>query len=162
MINNHGSNITLTPEQSAQLEEWKARLAIIQEEIKKADSIRTSLNDDIEVCNKNKVYLDEVAEGLKVDIKRLELLKESLRLEVSQSANLLEAHIVQTTKHATHLRGKEKEHGEREETIAKKEKELSKIEEDHAVKAKKLAEQQLLVDKARDAFLKATEHVSWK
>lgn len=161
MNKNHGVNVTLTPEQSFQLEEWKARLAVVQDEIHKANEILSALNANIDVLNKSKVYLDETIEGLRGDLKRLDTAKETLRVEVSHSAALLAEHVAQTTSHITHLRSKEKDHGEREDLLAKKEKELAKKQEDYDAQEKKLAVQRLSVEKAREAFSEAAKHVGW-
>lgn len=151
----------MTPEQSFQLEEWKARLAVVQDEIRKAQEILDALNANIEVQNKSKVYLEETVEGLKGDVARLDTTKETLRAEVSLSAALLEEHVTKAATHTTHLRGKEKEHEERENLIAKKEKDLTKKHEDHNLEEKKLAAQRLLVEKASHAFSEAAKHVAW-
>lgn len=162
MLTNTGKNIKLTVEQTLQLEEWQRRLSVLQGEIKEGKKELATVTAEVDKKAAEKIVLEQSTELLSLEEKQLSNLKKERQVEVDASKEELNKHVeernagiaVLDSKSSLHTK-KEKELGELSLSLSNREKLLAEGE-------KKLSEQQLLVEEARKAFLKAAESIKWK
>lgn len=155
-------NKMFTHEQNSQLEEWKARLGIVQNEIRKATETLENVLPEIETKTKYLKYLEDNIVEAKEEVTRLDDLKVRLREEVEISSSQLTEHKKKTHEHTAILESKYLEYSDKINKFGLEQQSFNTEKEEHQKSAKALLEERLLVEKARDAFLSAAESVRWK
>lgn len=162
MITAPESNVKLTDVQKKQLETFRGRLSNIEAEITIAQGTLQVLKDDVVKATKEKKYLLTDVETLTTQVADLQKQKDEHNSLIVESQNLLRK---QADEHAA----ADKEYTQKKRELSDSSKDLSKKiathQKNEAVlndKSKKLSEDRLSVEKAKAAFLKASESVSWK
>lgn len=162
MLHSSSKEIEFTAEQKLQVMEWHNRLLNIQEEIEKANKELQVIETSIEVKTKHNNYLEEMGSNLEKTIETLKSERDSLSTEVNGSTKKLSEHAQETSKREQILHLREVASLRDEAEIASNKKQLEENIKEYSTKMTKLLEHQLLVEKAREAFLKAAESITWK
>jgi hypothetical protein len=161
MLKSVGSNIKLTSEQILQLEEWKDRLNVIQDEIKKTEPILEGLRTSIESASKYKISLEKTSSHLEEKVQNLEIKRNSLSEEIKESSKVLANHSIEMNERLQILSSREEEDRVRAQHINEAHEMLSQRENGHKTREQILSERELLVEKAAQALLEATKYVTW-
>lgn len=161
MLTTPENNVKFTDEQTRQVTAWSQKLSVIQAEIKKAEEQSNVLSTEIKALESHRDYLTSENANLETKVHQLQEVKLDIEAEVVKSSEKLLTHAVETKKRIEHLSKAETGHAETEKTLTLSHERLEKRSEELNAKAARLSEQQLLVEKARDVFLKATESVVW-
>lgn len=161
MINSDGANVRLTAEQSLQLLEWQNRLAVIQDELKKAETILEGTNATIAANTKHIDFLEE--EGVRLESKVVSLTQQVSTLEAQVAESVATLELQSNSSRQVHQRL-----DEREQLVSSKEQEiqgrhvaLKANENAHETKSKELHAHKLQVEEAREAFLKVARSLPW-
>ena len=162
MLNSSSKEIQFTAEQKLQTMEWHNRLVNIQEEIEKAKKQLNEVESAIEVKTKHNNYLEEMGSNIEKTIESFKTERDRLTQEVNSSTEKLSNHSQETSKRENALHLREVAVLKDEAGIDVSKKQLEERIKEHSIKVDKLSEHQLLVEKAREAFLKAAESVVWK
>lgn len=162
MVNNSNSQIKLTSEQQAQLNEWRRRLENTQNELAIAtEKLRVSKLDDEKVTAHIK-HQQEIVEQLEkiLDNKKGQLAEIEKNIEVNQEILkdlVAQAKLVAKSNDKKHIELKTLEEEIKTATIAHE-----KAVKDYTSKQDQLLKDQKQLDKVKGLFLKAIEGVTWK
>lgn len=159
--NSDSSNVVFTDEQTRQLSEWRGRLMTVQEEIRFATDRREALLNEVNELKKQQAYYDGLVTTLGIQVDELKKTKEELSTNVKDSHSKLIEHEKFTKTYHESMSDRRAEVEKLEKEIKEKSIVLTEEIAKHNDRTTKLSEQKLLVDRAREAFLKATESVTW-
>lgn len=162
MIISPESNVKFTDEQTKAIELAQGRLVVIQNEFLIAQKALKQANSDTLATTKERLYQEELLAKLEESAKPLEEKLSTLRSQVIESEDILKTNIENAR-----IVGEENEKlsaslTKRESVVSELESSLKDKEKDLNIKLTQLSEEQLKIAKAKDAFSKAIETVSWK
>ena len=163
MINNDTtSNTKLTLEQLQQIDAVEQKLTGLNTQILVANKNLKVVNNDTLRFAREIDAQKELLASLTTQIETLETKKQQLIADINESITTLDINKKQASEVLSANDAKSGELFEREKIIANKEKDLTKKEEDYNIRHSALLEDQLSIQTAKEAFLKATETVIWK
>ena len=161
MIDSPNENVKLTFEQLQKIDVVNKQLANLQSEIANAQKILKGTKLECDRAVKEKLYQEELSVGLVEQVKTLTAQKDGLVQEVTDFTTALN-----TLKEKTNEINKQ--NYEREAELIARMKDLKSKEDafnakvsDFTIQSSKLLEDQLSIQTAKEAFLKATETVTW-
>lgn len=162
MINNKIVGVHLNEEQTKQLQVFYTRLTNLRTETSIATKILENVKQEIVKVSMEKKYLEDSLEGLRVQAT-------SLKQKAIEHAKMVQQSTKELTTHREESNTTDSRHASKHDELSKREKELEEKESAHVkqvadftTKSKMLSEERLAVNKAKDAFQKATESIVWK
>lgn len=162
MINNPEPSTKLTDEQTKQLQVFYTRLTNLQTETSIATKNLEMLREETIKVSLEKKYTEDTLRDLREKLDQAaKEVDEHVKLVVKSQEELV-SHREERGKTDKHHSSKQKELAAREEEVVKSENMLKSLQEDLSHTSKMLSAERLEVDKAKEAFLHATESVVWK
>lgn len=161
-IFSNNKNVTLTLEQMQQIEEATTRLRNIESEIVIANRNLGIENKEVVKATKERMYQEELLAGL---LPKVEDAKKNLSdINSSIADGIATLDTIKRDKDAIEKDTADKriELESRATNIVILEKELKDRKDEYSASAEKLANDQLLVEKAKEAFIAAADSVVWK
>lgn len=140
MINQAADNVRLTDEQTRQLDEWKSRLNVIHDEVRKHEKILADAKLDLRRADEEKAYKDGLMQELDKSIGQLEERNTRLTLAAEDASREAYAHRESNNERDTQL-------GNREQAIEARETILTASEEENGRYATVLARQSEELDR---------------
>lgn len=154
--------IKLTPEQEASLATYQLRLANLENEISIASRNLRVIKQDTEKIVKEKIYQQELYDQAKAQAEKESEKLATINSEVGTAQIELDK-ITELHKTTTlQIEFERKEIADRETVLSASESSLKNEQDYFNIKSSQLLEEQNAVNTAKEAFLKATETVSWK
>lgn len=161
MIDSPNENVKLTFEQMQQIDIVQKRLSVLESEITSATKILKGTKSECDRAVKEKLYQEELLANIKEVVEQFTVKKDNLVLEIISHTTEIDNLKEKTTQ-------LNKENYDKESDIIARTKDLDNAEynfnqkvQDFSTKTNQLLEDQLSIKTAKDAFLKATETVSW-
>ena len=161
MINSNIKNVRLKLENIQQLAEVESRLSVIQSEINNHQKILRGIKMECDRFLKEKLYQEELLENLKKDVEKLEFKKQEIEKYNSDSLKNLDQENKKTKDLSTKTLIEVNLLKEREKQLASLESRHKKEVDIFTIKNTKLLEDQALIKKVQDAFLKAISLIKW-
>jgi chromosome segregation ATPase len=162
MIDNTSDSVKLTFEQLQQIDATQKRLSNLESEIIIATKTLKGTKMECDRAVKEKLYQEELLVDLNGKIESTKNVLNELSLNVDKNNATLSETIKKIDTMNLRYLEKTDELNERERGIKMAENSLNKEIDYFAIKSSQLLEDQFSVKTAKDAFLKATETVTWK
>lgn len=154
-------NVKLSEEENFKLTEAQRRLHVIQNEISLANKNLQLTSRDSEKAYKEKLYQEELLKNIQDQVEALKREKEEISIRLDADVATLNELLKKIKEGESVYNIKNKQLNEREEKLNKDEEAHKKNVQDFNNKSSQFLEDQLAIKTAKEAFLKATETVTW-
>jgi len=161
MIDTPNDNVKLTLEQMHQIDVVEKRLAVLKNEITISQNLLMGTRMEIDRATKEKEYQEELLFSLQNQVEDFSNKKDILINEINSSIEINDKLKEESAKINNENYIKISEINSRQSELESKEENFNKRMEDFNIKSSQLLEDQLSIKTAKDAFLKATEAVTW-
>lgn len=161
MIDTPNDNVKLTLEQMQQIDVVEKRLAVLKNEITISQNLLMGTRMEIDRATKEKEYQEELLSSLQNQVEDFSNKKDILINEINSSIEINDKLKEESAKINNENYIKISEINSRQSELESKEENFNKRMEDFNIKSSQLLEDQLSIKTAKDAFLKATEAVTW-
>lgn len=161
MIDTPNDNVKLTLEQMQQIDVVEKRLAVLKNEITISQNLLMGTRMEIDRATKEKEYQEELLFSLQNQVEDFSNKKDILINEINSSIEINDKLKEESAKINNENYIKISEINSRQSELESKEENFNKRMEDFNIKSSQLLEDQLSIKTAKDAFLKATEAVTW-
>lgn len=161
MIETPEKNIVLSFEQQNHLNTFQNKLANLEGEIVKAQKNLKGIKMESERATKEKEYNEELLSEIGSKIEKNQNQLKDIKTEKELNEQALHSHLEQSKTIQQIHTAKTAELTEREKSLFIKEEEHIKKVDDFIKESHQLLKDQLAVKNAQDAFLKASDTITW-